>query len=98
MSGSIKDPAELIYKRARIIDKRNEFDQTTRQLYEKKGYRSLNQLRQDPQYQSLLKAYEKDLDIVYNEKVDFGAARVKQPGSKSPHPKDIQEILNRNKG
>ena len=98
MSGSIKDPAELIYKRARIIDKRNEFDQTTRQLYEKKGYRSLNQLRQDPQYQSLLKAYEKDLDTVYNEKVDFGAARVKQPGSKSPHPKDIQEILNRNKG
>jgi hypothetical protein len=96
MSGSIKDPAELIYKRARIIDKRNEFDQTTRQLYEKKGYRSLNQLRQDPQYQSLLKAYEKDLDTVYNEKVDFGAARVKQPGSKSPHPKDIQDIINRN--
>lgn len=96
MSGSIKDPAELIFKRARIIDKRNEFDQSTRQLYEKKGYRSLTQLRQDPQYQALLKAYEKDLDTVYNEKVDFSGARVKRPGSTTPHPKDIQEIINRN--
>jgi hypothetical protein len=97
MSGSIKDPAELIYKRARVMDKRNEFDQTTRQLYEKKGYRSLNQLRQDPQYQSLLKAYEKDLDTVYNEKVDFSGARIKRASPATSHPKDIQEIINRNK-
>jgi hypothetical protein len=97
MSGSIKDPAELIYKRARIMDKRNEFDQATRQLYEKKGFRSLNQLRQDSQYQSLLKAYEKDLDTVYNEKVDFSANRVKRTSPTTQHPKDIQDILNRNK-
>lgn len=97
MSGSIKDPAELIYKRARVMDKRNEFDQATRQLYEKKGMRSLGTLTKDPQYQALLKAYEKDLDTVYNEKVSFSGARAKQSGPASPHPKDIQDILNRNK-
>lgn len=97
MSGSIKDPAELIYKRARIMDKRNEFDQATRQLYEKKGMRSLSALQKDDQYKALLKAYEKDLDNVYNEKVDFSAARVRRSGAPVEHPKDIQEILNRNK-
>lgn len=97
MSGSIKDPAELIYKRARIMDKRNEFDQATRQLYEKKGMRSLSALQKDDQYKALLKAYEKDLDNVYNEKVDFSAARVRRSSSPKEHPADIQEILNRNK-
>lgn len=97
MSGSIKDPAELIYKRARIMDKRNEFDQATRQLFEKKGMRSLSALQKDDQYKALLKAYEKDLDSVYNEKVDFSAARVRRSGAPVEHPKDIQEILNRNK-
>jgi len=97
MSGSIKDPAELIYKRARIMDKRNEFDQATRQLYEKKGMRSLSALQKDPQYQALLKAYEKDLDTVYNEKVEFSANRVKRQTPYSEHPKDIQDILKRSK-
>lgn len=96
MSGSIKDPAELIYKRARIMDKRNEFDQATRQLYENKGFRSLNQLQKDKTYLALLKAYEKDLDNVYNEKADFSAARVSRKGSTVEHPKDIQDIIKRN--
>ena len=79
------------------MDKRNEFDQATRQLYENKNLRSLDALHKDKTYQALLKAYEKDLDNVYNEKVDFSAARVKRPAGQAEHPKDIQEILNRNK-
>ena len=93
---AIKDPAELIYKRARIMDKRNEFDQATRQLYENKGFRSLSALQKDKTYQALLKAYEKDLDNVYNEKADFSAARVSRKGSTVEHPKDIQDIIKRN--
>ena len=91
MSGTISDPAELIYKRARIMDKRSEFDQAARKLYDENDFKSMREFQRDPRYLGLLRAYHDDLDSVYNEKVDFTKARTAGSGApaKAGRPTDL---------
>jgi hypothetical protein len=97
-SASLDDPAELLYKKARIIERATRKNEQLAAIYGAgEKFADFEKFSQDPEFKQIMKEYRADLNNIMGEKVDF---RKLKPGATSPkvqHPSDIQDILNRNK-
>ena len=93
IAGSISDPAEVLYKRFRVFDKSNEFLLASRKLWDdpRNNFKSIKAFENDPRHIALLQAYKDDLDNVYNEKVDFTAARNQSAAPAIKYPNDPEK-------
>ncbi len=101
-SSSIKDPAEAIYKKAKMLEAIARKNDEMGKLYREADPTSTRNFRQfidkDPNIKQLNAQYRKELTDILNEKVDFSKQRNAAGSSKKiEHPKDIKAILDRNK-
>jgi len=101
-SVSISDPAEAIYKRAKMVARRAELDSQLSDIYGGKEYTNFEDFKRDPAYKAAFKQYENDLREIVKEKVvlskeNIKANRIKQPKA-TPVPKDVQDILKKYPG
>lgn len=91
IAGSISDPAEVLYKRFRVFDKSNEYNIAARKLWDANDFKSMREFENDPRHKALLKAYVADINNVYNEKVDFTAARNQSAAPDIKYPNDPEK-------
>jgi hypothetical protein len=91
IAGSISDPAEVLYKRFRVFDKSNEYNIAARKLWDANDFKSMREFENDPRHKALLKAYVADINNVYNEKVDFTAARNQSAKPDIKYPNDPEK-------
>jgi hypothetical protein len=70
---SIEDPAEVVYKKARMMEARQETLKKLGNLYGdgSKYIRNFGAFKNDPQYKAIQDQYEKQLDQIYKEKVNL---------------------------
>jgi ABC-type Zn uptake system ZnuABC Zn-binding protein ZnuA len=54
-------------------------------------------LKEDPRIAALNKQYRAELTEILNEKVDFSKSRAAAGAKKPVYPKEVQDIINRNK-
>jgi len=87
---SIEDPAEVVYKKARMMEARQETLKKLGELYGdgSKYIRNFGALKADPQYKAIQDQYERRLEEIYNEKVNLPKpAKGARPGrSAGPQP------------
>jgi hypothetical protein len=97
-SSSISDPAELIYKKARILERANRKNEELAKIYGNgRDFTNFRDFAQDTRFQEIMKKYREDLNNIMNEEVDFKKPKVGTKPGKVDHPEDIQEIIKRNK-
>jgi len=98
-SASISDPAELIYKKARILERANKKNQELAAIYGSgENFNDFRKFNQDPRFVKIMEKYRNDLEDIMNEEVDFRKLKTGVAAAKGPsHPADIQAIINRNK-
>jgi soluble lytic murein transglycosylase-like protein len=97
-SSSISDPAELIYKKARILERANQKNEELAKIYGSgEKFTNFRKFAQDPQFQEIMKKYRQDLNGIMDEEVSFNKPKVGAKPGKVDHPEDILEIIKRNK-
>jgi len=97
-SSSISDPAELIYKKARILERANQKNEELARIYGSgEKFTNFRKFAQDPQFQEIMKKYRQDLNGIMDEEISFNKPKVNAKPGKVDHPEDIQEIIKRNK-
>ena len=97
-SSSISDPAELIYKKARILERANQKNEELAKIYGSgEKFTNFRKFAQDPQFQAIMKKYRQDLNGIMDEEISFNKPKVGAKPGKVDHPEDIQEIIKRNK-
>ena len=98
---NISDPAEVIYKKAKMLERREELNKELRSLYKGgKGYASFSDFMDDersPAYAAIQK-YENDLKGIFGEKVSLNrvgtpAAKPADQGISSQDIQDIKALL-----
>ena len=99
-SVSISDPAEVIYKRAKMVARRAELDSQLSDIYGAKEYTNFEDFKRDPAYKAAFKQYENDLRNIVNEKVvltkaNIKANQVRQRKAAQQMPQDIADIVNK---
>ena len=98
-SSSLKDPAEAVYKKAKMLERIADMNAELGDIYGNGSkYPNFRDFvfSKDPRVLDIHKRYQKDLENILNEKVDFRKPVSGTP-QKSQHPEDIQAILDRNK-
>lgn len=96
-SSSIKDPAELIYKKARVLERVTAMNEKLADIYgDGEKYTNFRKFKNDPEYKRIHAEFRGDLENILNEKIDFTRSKAGAV-PKATHPPDIQDILNRNK-
>lgn len=102
-SSSIKDPAEAVFKKARMLEALAKKHDEMREIYAKTPGTAKNRnfekfMEENPQIQKLHVQYRQELSEILNEKVDFSKQRA-AAGKTKPvqHPKEVQAIIDRNK-
>ena len=79
-SSSISDPAELIYKKARILERANQKNEELAKIYGSgEKFTNFRKFAQDPQFQNIMKKYRQDLNGIMDEEVSFN--KPKQSGT-----------------
>lgn len=97
-SSSISDPAELIYKKARILERANQKNEELAKIYGSgEKFTNFRKFAQDPQFQAIMKKFRTDLNGIMDEEISFNKPKVGAKPGKVDHPEDIQEIIKRNK-
>jgi hypothetical protein len=97
-SSSISDPAELIYKKARILERANQKNEELAKIYGSgEKFTNFRKFAQDPQFQAIMKKFRADLNGIMDEEISFNKPKVGAKPGKVDHPEDIQEIIKRNK-
>jgi soluble lytic murein transglycosylase-like protein len=100
-SSSIKDPAESIYKKAKMLEAISRKNEELGKLYRSADPTSTRNFRQfidkDETVAKLNAQYRKELTAILNEEVDFSKQRAAAGGKKVQHPADIQAIINKGK-
>jgi hypothetical protein len=103
-SSNISDPAESIYKKAKMLEaiarKNDEMGKLYRSADKSQTRNFTDFIDKDPTIQKLNAQYRTELTQILNEKVDFSKARaaVAAGGAKKvQHPTEIQAIINKGK-
>jgi hypothetical protein len=88
-SASISDPAELIYKKARVLERANQKNEQLAKIYGSgEDFKNFRKFSQDPRFQEVMKSYRNDLNKIMDEEVSFrvpktGAAPAVKEGAES---------------
>lgn len=99
-SSSINDPAELIYKKARALERVTKMNEQLAEVYGNNAsgkYNDFRKFKNEPEFKQIHKEFRKDLEDILNEKVSFAKPKAGAQVTKPAHPSDIQDIINRNK-
>jgi hypothetical protein len=95
-SASLDDPAELLYKKARIIERANKKNEELASIYGAgEKFADFEKFHQDDNFKRIMSKYKTDLNNIMNEKVDFRKLKIGAQSGKIEHPSDIQDIINR---
>jgi hypothetical protein len=95
-SATLDDPAELLYKKARIIERANKKNEALSEIYGAgKKFPDFEEFSQDKEFKRIMKEYKTDLNNIMDEKVDFRKLKIGAQPGKIEHPSDIQDIINR---
>jgi hypothetical protein len=95
-AASLDDPAELLYKKARIVERTNKKYQDLAKIYGAgENFADFEKFSQDKQFQKIMSDYKTDAENILNEKVDFRRLKIGAQSGKIEHPSDIQDIINR---
>jgi hypothetical protein len=96
-SSSLKDPAEAIYKKAKMLERIADLNAELGEIYgDGSKYPNFRQFvySKDPKVLAIHARYQKDLENILNEKVNF--TRPVSGQKPAAHPQDIQDIIKRN--
>ena len=97
-SASISDPAELIYKKARILERANRKNEELAAIYGSgENFNDFRKFSQDKRFVEIMGRYRNELEDIMNEEVDFRKLKSGAAAKGPSHPEDIQAIINRNK-
>lgn len=100
-SSSIKDPAEAIYKKAKMLEAIARKNDELGKLYRAADPTATKNFRQfidkNPEVTKLNEKFRKELSDILNEEVDFSKQRAASGAKKIQHPSDIQAIINKGK-
>lgn len=100
-SSSIKDPAEAIYKKAKMVEAIARKNDELGKLYRAADPKAIRNFRQfydqDPGVAKLHEKYRKELSGILNEEVDFSKQRAAAGAKKIQHPPAIQAIIDKDK-
>jgi len=95
-SSNISDPAELIYKKARVLERVTKMNEELSKVYGTgEGYTDFRKFKNDPEFIRIHKEFRGDLENILKESPSFARPVAGQP--KTQYPQDIQNIINRNK-
>lgn len=71
-SSSIKDPAEAIYKKAKMLERIADLNEELSKIYgDGSGFKNFRTFNQDPRVIDIHKRYQNDLNNILNEQVSF---------------------------
>jgi hypothetical protein len=100
-SSNISDPAELIYKKARVLERVTKMNEELSKVYGTgEGYTDFRKFKNDPEFIRIHKEFRGDLENILKESPSFVRPIAGQPKQVKPqvqHPQEIQDIINRNK-
>lgn len=90
---SIEDPAEVVYKKARMMEARQETLKQLSNLYGdgSKYIRNFGAFKNDPQYKAIQDQYERRLQQIYDEKVNFAKPAKGKGASRAAGPKPYED-------
>jgi hypothetical protein len=100
-SSDIRDPAESIYKKAKMIEALGRKNEEMRKIYsntplkDKTDFETFRET--NPEIRKLDALYRAELINIVNENVDFSKQRAAAGAKKVQHPADIQAIINKGK-
>ena len=100
-SSDIRDPAESIYKKAKMIEALGRKNEEMRKIYsntplkDKSDFETFRET--NPEIRKLDALYRAELINIVNENVDFSKQRAAAGAKKVQHPADIQAIINKGK-
>jgi hypothetical protein len=100
-SSSISDPAELIYKKAKVLERVTKMNEELAQVYGTgENFTNFRKFKDDPEFKRIHKEFRGDLENILKESPSFVRPIAGQPTAVKPqvqHPQEIQDIINRNK-
>jgi hypothetical protein len=90
---SIEDPAEVVYKKARMMEARQETLKQLSNLYGdgSKYIRNFGAFKNDPQYRAIQDQYERRLQQIYDEKVNFAKPAKGKGTARAAAPKPYED-------
>jgi hypothetical protein len=100
-SSSISDPAELIYKKAKVIERVTKMNEELSKIYGTgEDFTDFRKFKNDPEFKRIHKEFRGDLENILKESPSFVRPIAGQPTQVKPqvqHPQEIQDIINKNK-
>jgi hypothetical protein len=100
-SSSGGDPAELIYKKAKVLERVTKMNEELAQVYGTgENFTDFRKFKNDPEFKRIHKEFRSDLENILKESPSFVRPIAGQPTAVKPqvqYPQDIQDIINRNK-
>jgi hypothetical protein len=90
---SIEDPAEVVYKKARMMEARQETLKQLSNLYGdgSRYIRNFGAFKNDPQYKAIQNEYEKQLDQIYKEKINLAKPAKGRGAARAAGPKPYED-------
>ena len=100
-SSNINDPAELIYKKARVLERVTKMNEELSKVYGTgENFTDFRKFKNDPEFIRIHKEFRGDLENILKESPPFArsiAGPTASIKSQVKHPQEIQDIINRNK-
>ena len=93
MAGSIKDPAELLYKTAKLVQARDKYLMAARELYDKQQWKRFSDFNKSEQAKALRNSYFDEVDSIYSSEPNFAAARIKRKSEPTSQEKAVRDII-----
>ena len=95
MTGSISDPAELLYKTAQIVRARDKYLLEAGKLHKSQEWKRFSDFEKDSRLEKLQDAYRDEIDSIYASEPDFTAKRIKRKTEVNSQEKRVQDIINK---
>ncbi len=97
-SASLDDPAELLYKKSRILERANQKNKDLAAIYGAgENFADFEKFSQDKEFKKVMANYRADLNNIMDEKFDFRKLKPGAQPAKPQHPADIQDLINKSK-
>ena len=91
-SSSIKDPAELIYKKARVLERVTAMNEQLAAVYgDGEKFTNFRKFKNDPEFKRIHAEFRGDLENILNEKTDFTRPKAGAPSAIKEGTEDVSK-------
>lgn len=91
-SSSIKDPAELIYKKARVLERVTAMNEQLAAIYgDGEKFTNFRKFKNDPEFKRIHSEFRGDLENILNEKTDFTRSKAGAPSAIKEGTEDVSK-------